>query len=90
MKNSSSNTTMISCLDSNSSIKSVDIHQDDDQDSLTGGSLQWTLKQWFGVKNNNSSSSSHDDSTACSPARKPTCQLSKPNDKLNRLVSFYL
>ncbi|KAI8340694.1 hypothetical protein BC941DRAFT_510994 [Chlamydoabsidia padenii] len=81
MKNSNSNTTMLSCVESNSSSKSVDLHRDDDLTSKTG-SLPWSIKQWFSGK------SLQGDDTNCSSIRKSTCQLSKPNDKLNRLVTW--
>ncbi|CAO3576806.1 unnamed protein product [Absidia cylindrospora] len=83
MKNAS-NPNMLSCVNTNSSVKSEDL-QDDEHDST----LQWTLRHWFGGKSS-SSNTNHKINNGAPSIRRTSCQPSKPNDKLNRLVSFYL
>ncbi|ORZ25979.1 hypothetical protein BCR42DRAFT_18023 [Absidia repens] len=82
MKNPS-HSNMLSCMNSNTSTTSDDIQQVDHSNNF---SIKWALKQWFSDK-----STTHSRTNDTSQLiRSPSCQLSKPNDNLNRLVSFHL
>lgn len=89
MKNSN-HSTMLSCVNSNSSTLSEDLGHDEDQHN--DSPLHSVLKQWFGGNSTSSTTSSNRESGSNTHSiRNQSClQLSKPNDKLNRLVSFYL